>query len=121
MQSKSLKSLCLVIFTSAIAFIAQAEDLGTLSGADTKDLRVLIRKIDEGEILWVKSYQLGTEAKVPSGSHNISIRCEFRHSWGNELMPGILTIEIQSGKKYSLTGSQSADGKSCIVTATENT
>lgn len=105
-------------FAAMLAGEAAAGATGTLSGTNTDSMRVLIRKIDNGDILWVGTYQLGTEAAIEPGTHQVSLMCEFVYSWGKQLMPGTLTIQVEPGKRYAVTGVAAQDAKSCIVTAT---
>lgn len=99
---------------AAMSFAAFAnETMGQLKGADTESHRVLIRTVDDGEILWVGTYQLGTEATVEHGTRKVNVMCEFIHSWGKEMAPGNITIDVESGKTYALEGIK--EGKQCDV------
>jgi len=89
----------------------------SIVGADTSTMKVLVRKIDEGEILWVGQYKLGTRASTTAGSHKINVMCQFIDPAFTEYWPGNVTIEAQAGEVYNLTGAPSKDGKSCDVQA----
>jgi len=91
--------------------------MGLLAGANTRSLRVLIRTIDDGEILWVGQYQLATNAAIAPGQHKVNVMCEFNYSWGSSMNPGNVVIDVQSGKTYDLTGAPSEGGKDCDVEA----
>jgi len=88
-----------------------------LQGTDTESLRVLIRQIDDGALLWVGKFKLGTTAVVVPGHHKIKVMCEFRQSWGTELKHGELTLEAESDRIYDLVGRRSQDGGKCDIEA----
>jgi len=90
---------------------------GFLSGADNSKLRLLIRTINEGEILWVGNYKLGTQSPIEVGSKKVSVMCEFFYSWGTKMMPGEITIDIKADVTYKLNGTPSADDKTCVISA----
>lgn len=111
----------LVIFLSlaslGAAFAGDEPEKAKLRGADTSSLKVMIRTIDDGEILWAGNYQLGTQAEVAPGQHKINVMCEFRYSWGTKLMPGNVTLDFEPGKTYDLVGAVSSDEKQCEIQA----
>lgn len=111
MKIKIVIALALCASISVPAFADDTQ--GLLKGADTKTHRVLIRTIDDGEILWVGTYQLGTEASTEPGTRNVNVMCEFIHDWGKEMTPGDVVIEVEAGKTYALEGKKS--GKKCDV------
>lgn len=120
MSSKFQAALCAAVLLAIVPMpMAHAADgaASNLSGTDGGDMRVLIRKIDDGDILWVGGYNLGTKAKITPGQHVVSVMCEFHFSGGSELKPGTLSLTVEPGKDYALAGAQSADGNSCTVTA----
>jgi hypothetical protein len=80
-----------------------------LQGTDTGPLRVLIRQIDDGALLWVGKFKLGTTAVVVPGHHKVNVMCEFRQSWGTELKPGEVTVEADPDRIYDLVGKRSQD------------
>lgn len=99
---------------AAMSFAAFADETtGQLKGADTESHRVLIRTIDDGEILWAGTYQLGTTATVEPGTRKVNVMCEFIHYWGKEMLPGEVTIKVEAGKTYALE--RTNDGKQCDV------
>ena len=102
----------------AAAATASAEDAtGTLDGNQGGDMRVLIRKIDDGPILWAGGYQLGTGAKIAAGHHDVSVMCELTQGGMVMLAPGSLSIDVEANKIYKLAGTLSSDQKKCAVTA----
>ncbi len=110
-----------LLFADSIGNALAADDMvSILAGKNTKDLRVLIRNIDGGEVLWAKNYTLDTQASIQPGPHQVSVMCEFRHSWGNELLPGNVSLQVEANKTYVLSGIASTDGKTCVVAASQS-
>jgi hypothetical protein len=114
MFSKSFVCLAALLLAGSAAFAGEAT--GTLVGKDSSDLRVLIRSIDNGDILWVGTYQLDTKAKVVAGAHTVSVMCEFNFGFGKELLPGEVSITVEPGKKYNLDGAKAENGNRCTIT-----
>lgn len=109
----------LPILLTVMCFGTANSDSGKakLHGEDSSSIKVMIRTIDDGEILWVGNYKLDTKAEVVPGSHKINVMCEFRFSWGTKLLPGDITLEFEAGKIYDLVGTASADETRCEVQA----
>lgn len=107
--------------SSLPADIAKQPGKVLIKGVDTAPLKVMIRTIDGGNILWVGNYKLGTEAWVKPGAHKVNVMCEFHNSWGNTLVPGNVEIVTKEGVLYELTGAQVADGRTCVVKVTQHT
>ncbi len=109
-------------FCAAPAAGAQAKPGNVLvKGVDTAPLKVMIRTIDGGDVLWAGPYRLGTEAWVTPGAHRINVMCEFHHSWGQVLLPGNVEIHAKSGVVYELTGDSAPGGKTCAVRVSQRT
>ncbi len=96
-----------------------AADGGTvrLVGADTANSKLLIRMIDDGDILWVGKYQLGTRASTTPGPHRVNVMCQFIDPLFTEYKPGNVAIDGKDGETIELSGTPSKDGRSCEVTA----
>ncbi|WP_025565249.1 hypothetical protein [Psychromonas sp. SP041] len=78
MQFKFLAIILLSLMSSCQFTPQKVEsEKGLLIGEDSSNVKVLIRQIDKGEILWTKNYQLGTTASIEIGTHTVSIICEF--------------------------------------------
>lgn len=115
MSNRYLLTLAICVLSACASSPIIESGKALVIGADTSSLRVMIRTIDDGEILWVGNYTLGTRALVQPGQRKINVMCEFRHSWGAELKPGNVTIDAVAGSTYDLSGSPSSDGKQCNV------
>jgi hypothetical protein len=97
--------------------ISKADGKSLVQGTDNQSQRVLIRTLDNGDVLWVGQYQLGTEAWLAPGHHTIGVMCEFHNSWGNELSPGNVEIDVLPQHSYQLTGSPK--GQNCVLEVKE--
>lgn len=101
-----------------------------LVGADTAKVRVLIRRIDEGPVLWATPSTLGTRASILPGHHHVQVMCDFKNLVATPLVPselsnnevpldvirpGDLTLEASVGHVYDLLGTLSQDGDRCDV------
>ena len=88
-----------------------------LQGTDTSRFRVLIRKIDGGEVLWVGKFKLGTTAVVAPGQHTVEVMCEVHELSREQLRPGRVTLAVEAGRTYDLVGTPSVEGMSCNLEA----
>lgn len=101
--------------------IAKDEGKVLVQGVENAEHRVLIRTVDDSDVLWVKGYALGRDAWVASGPHEIGVMCVFLHDWGTRSLPGgTLSIDVKPGRTYRLGGAVSADGEHCDVTIQGN-
>src|SRR5262249_50763562 len=73
--------------------------LGVTSGGS----EVMIRRVHDGEILWIKDNQLGHEASVAPGSHKIAVTCTTHASWGTRTVEAEVQVEVEPGYTYYLT------------------
>lgn len=85
----------------------------TLIGGDNAGMRVFIKRVDDGAILWAYPGALGTRVTITAGQHRVAVMCE-----GGGFLPGELTIDVQPGRTYDLVGSAQPGAKSCEVAAT---
>lgn len=88
-----------------------------LVGASSAALRVLIRKIDQGPILWDAPLKPATKASIAAGEHTISVMCEVHKSGMQMLLPGSITITLEAGHIYDLSGRPDPEKLRCAVTA----
>ncbi|EIW90569.1 hypothetical protein AGRI_01830 [Alishewanella agri BL06] len=117
-----MKNIALIISILAAAScasnsVSRKPGDALLIGENSSTLKVMIRTIDDGEILWVGNYTLGTRAVVAPGEHKVNVMCEFKFSWGIKMVPGNIQINAQSSTDYKITGRLSSDEKSCNLSA----
>ncbi len=86
----------------------------TLIGGDNAGMHVLIKRVDDGEILWAHQGALGTRVTITAGQYRVGVMCEG----GAGFLPGELTIDVQPGRTYDLVASAAPGAKSCEVSAT---
>lgn len=82
-------------------------------GPETGSLRILIRQIDDGPILWIKPGILGPKGAVTPGRHTLHAVCVDTSSKRVRLAYATATVEVQAGRLYDLSGALSPDGTSC--------
>jgi hypothetical protein len=87
-----------------------------LIGADTSTARVLIKSVDNGQTLWASPGALGSKVTITPGVHKVAVVCESEGSL--HFAPGEVTIDVQPGRTYDLTGSVSPGSDRCNVSAT---
>jgi hypothetical protein len=74
-----------------------------VQGVSSGDRKVLIRSVDDGEVLWVRGYHLGNKVWVEPGVHKLSLMCEGSHSTGKILIGTEVEIEAVAGYTYYLS------------------
>lgn len=87
-----------------------------LIGVDNSNARVLIKRVDNGPILWAAPNALGSKVTITPGVHKVEVVCEAGGS--GHIVPGNVTIDVQPGRTYDLAGSVAPGTNECNVTAT---
>ena len=82
-----------------------------IQGGSKYGTKVLIRSIDDGDILFIHSYELGDRAWVDPGEHDISVMCNSSFPGGYTLAPGDITFEAKPNFDYTIRPA-SAHGES---------
>ena len=115
-----LRTITVVLFCVLTATAASPAETAsaTIRGTDTKKLRVLIRMIDGGDILWVGKFKLGTTATITPGHHTVSVMCELRESYGLILKPGKIELDVAVGQTYDLTATVTPESRGCDISVT---
>jgi hypothetical protein len=70
---------------------------------------VLIRTVDDGEILWIRGYHLGDKVWLEPGIHKISVMCSTDYSWGTLTRGTDIDLNVKPGCTYFLAASQLKD------------
>jgi hypothetical protein len=116
LRSSALTIALALACTFATRSIADDTD-AQLIGASSTALRVLIRKIDQGPILWDAPLKPATKASIAAGEHTISVMCEVHKSGVQMMLPGSITIILEAGRIYDLYGQPDTGKLQCVVTA----
>lgn len=103
---------------SVAAASADESASATIRGSDSKKLRVLIRTIDGGDVLWVGKFKLGTTATIAPGHHTVAVMCELRESYGLILKPGKIDLDVAAGRTYNLAATATAESRGCDIAVT---
>lgn len=117
---RSIACGVIILGVTGFAFTSSAGNNGkaSLAGADTEQLKIKIRSVDQGEILWDNDYQLHTHYDLNPGRHVVSVLCEFGPAHDARRLPGQLSLDLQPNTTYRLSGRPSSDGKSCGISVT---
>lgn len=116
MPGKSVTVLIAFALAALAPAVGLAGEKARIEGVDSPTVKVMIRTIDDGDILWAGGYTLGTKASVPPGPHKLSVMCQFHQSWGSRLAPGEVSLDAVAGKVYRLDGAEAPNGGDCAVT-----
>ncbi len=84
-----------------------------LIGGSSSDARVLIKSVDDGPTLWSAPGALSTRVTIKPGHHRVSVMCEL----GAHFVDAVVTLDVQPGKTYDLTGSRVEGSNGCNVSA----
>lgn len=69
-------------------------------GETTSGSRVLIRSVDDGEVLWMRGYSLGDRVWLEPGNHKVSVMCVNDTASGSDMGGTEVKINVQSGAEY---------------------
>jgi hypothetical protein len=76
-----------------------------VQGVSSGGRKVLIRTVDDGEVLWVRGYHLGDKVWLEPGIHKLSVMCEGSHASGKIIMGTEVELEVVAGYSYYLSAS----------------
>jgi len=72
----------------------------------TWSTHVLIRSVDDGNVLWVHPNRLGDQVRLEPGVHKLSVICSTDYSWGTMSRGPDVDLIVRLGCAYSLATSQ---------------
>lgn len=79
---------------------AKSPTRSLVRGESTSNSKVLIRKVDDSDILWVRGYNLGNKIWLEPGTHEVSVMCVTNTSWGSVMGSTEVTVNVDSGAEY---------------------
>lgn len=79
---------------------AKSPTRSLVRGESTSNSKVLIRKVDDSDILWVRGYNLGNKVWLEPGTHEVSVMCVTNTSWGSVMGSTEVTVNVDSGAEY---------------------
>lgn len=85
-----------------------------LIGTESPAGRVLIKSVDNGPTLWATRGALGSRVTVTPGRHTVEVMCKLE----GHFLPGVVTLDVQPGHVYELSGSRAEGAAKCDVSAT---
>jgi len=92
---------------------APAQQAALLIGTESPAGRVLIKSVDNGPTLWASRGALGSKVTIRPGRHTIEVMCELE----GHFLSGEVTLDVQPGQVYELSGSQAPGASKCSVSA----
>ncbi len=110
-------SLPLLLCASAVIAEESGPASAQLVSTVSKGIRVLIRSIDSGPILWDAPLKPATKATAVPGEHQISVMCQIQKSGMMMTLPGTMTLMLEAGRTYDIFGEASPDNRRCVPTA----
>lgn len=79
---------------------SKAPTRSLVRGESTPSSNVLIRNVDNGEILWRGTNNLGNEVWLEPGSHKVAVMCVTNTSWGSKMGGAEVVVKVQRGSHY---------------------
>ena len=73
-----------------------------IEGQSSRGAEVLIRSVDDGEILFTRGYELGRRVYVAPGSHKLSVMCRKHFDYGSKLVGSVVTVNAVPGNAYMI-------------------
>lgn len=81
---------------------AKSPTRSLVKGDDTGGTSVLIRKVDNSDILWTGNYTLGNKVWLEAGDHKVSVMCSTNTSYGSFMAGTEVDMKISRGTDYLL-------------------
>ena len=79
---------------------SKAPTRSLVRGESTPSSNVLIRKVDDGEMLWRGANNLGNDVWLEPGSHKVAVMCVTNTSWGSRMGGAEVVVKVQQGSEY---------------------
>lgn len=82
------------------AAYSNAPGRALVQGETTSSSRVLIRSVDDGEVLWMRGYNLGNKVWLEPGHHKVSVMCVNDTANGSNMGGTEVKVNVQAGAEY---------------------
>jgi hypothetical protein len=89
-------------------------------GKTANGVQTQIRSVDDGEVLFVRGYQLGNKVWLSPGPHKLSISCVKVESWGSIGDHTDISLNVKKDYTYELQASFVGKEPSVTVKEIEN-
>jgi hypothetical protein len=122
-MQKLIVVLTLLMFT-VLAVAAQNSEFylknkkgkSKLVAIKSGNTEVLIKTVDDSDVLWARRYKLANYVWLTPGKHTLSIMCQTDFPGGQRFVPGEITLETQEKGKYKIGADiEQPDPKKCSV------
>jgi len=90
-----------------------------VQGVSENGVSVLIRKVNDSEILFVKGYNLGDKVWLEKGDYKLSVTFMITRSWGQKIESTDVDISVEEGAAYKLHGTYENEVTSVVVEKVE--
>ena len=102
----------LIVLSILAATLAHSQAIDYLKKGSAGDIRVmgekrdnvevLIRTVNDSDVLWTRGYNIGRKAWVGPGENKLSVMCVFKFDWGEKSFPGEVDFLAEQGKQYQI-------------------
>lgn len=73
-----------------------------VKGEAVGNVKALIRSVDDGDVLFVRRYNLGNKVWLNPGPHTLSISCVKTESWGSKISHKNILFSAKENHSYGL-------------------
>ncbi len=120
----------LIALSVLAATLAHAQAVNYLKKGSAGDIRVvgekrgnvevLIRTVNDSDVLWTRGYNIGRKVWVGPGENKLSVMCLFKLDWGEKSFPGEVDLVAEKGKRYQvIVDPPSVERQECNVKIAE--
>ena len=79
---------------------SKAPTRSLVRGESNRDSNVLIRKVNDGEMIWRGANNLGNEVWLEPGTHKVAVMCITNTSYGSRMGGAEVTVKVVQGSEY---------------------
>lgn len=111
-ERKYMRKIAILLFAAILSGCAtlppeyaKSPDKSLVIGKTANGVQTQIRSVDDGEVLFVKGYQLGNQVWLSPGPHKLSISCVKVDSWGSMIDHKDISLNVKLNHTYELQAS----------------